>query len=212
MYPPLFLFPHSPLPLSSPLFSSLRLSLPFSIHLHQLLLLLSSPPLLYSLLPSPPHSSSSFLSLSFFIPPLFSLLFTLLNIRSSSFLLPNSSPSQFSPMFFIFPSCSSFSSCSFPLNSSFLVFSLSPFFSSFYLSVSFLPSASSLPPSFAFSSFSLPPIFLSPPSPAFLFPSFTSPLFPLPFTLPSLSFFFTSPSYNQAFSFIRRSRITVREN
>ena len=227
MYPPLFLSPHSPLPLSSPLFSSPRLSLPFSILLHPLLLLLSSPPLLYSLLPSPPHSSSSSLSLSSPPPPLFLLLLlTLLNIRCSSFLLPYSSPSQFSSMFLLFPSCSSFSSCSSPLkfflprllSFSLLLFLLSLrvlpsfcFIPSSFLRFLLLPPS---PPSISFPSFLLHILlfFYSPPSPAFLFASFTSPLFP---SAISSAFSFIPlhfPSYNQAFSFIRRSRITVREN
>ena len=112
-------------------------------------------------------------------------------------------------MFLLFPSCPSFSSCSFPLKfflPRLLSFSPLPLSSSFYLSVSFLPSASSPPLFFAFSSFPFssfylfsfvpppyPPILLSPPSPAFLFPLFTSHLFPFPFPLPSLSFLFTSP-------------------
>ena len=106
-------------------------------------------------------------------------------------------------MFLLFPSCSYFSSCSFPLKF-FLPRLLSFSLLLFLLSLCVLTSASSLPslsPTSPFSSFNLfffvphpyPPILLSPPSPALLFPSFTSPLFPLPFPLPSLSFLFTSP-------------------
>ena len=208
MYPPIFLSPHSPLPLSSPLFSTLRLksSLFYSPSS-------TSPPPFFS--PTSLFSSSVssslffFLSLPFFTPPplFLLLLLILLNIRCSSFLLPNSTPSQFSPMFLLFPSCSSFSLCSSPLkfflprllSFSLLLFLLSLrvlpsfcFIPSSFLRFILLPPS---PPSISFPSFLLHMFlfFYSPPSPAFLFASFTSPLFPPPFPLPSLSFLFTSP-------------------
>ena len=107
-------------------------------------------------------------------------------------------------MFPLFPSCSYFSSCSFPLKfflPRLLSFSLLLFLLSLCVLTSFCFISSFAFSYFPLSSFNFfffvphpyPPILLSPPSPALLFPSFTSPLFPLPFPLPSLSFLFTSP-------------------